>query len=105
MRALLAFEIARTRDIYRRAEPGIAMLEPRARACVRVAYDLYSRILGEIEKADYAVFDRRVRVTGARRLITAGSALGRGLARGSARRLRGVPPAVGPAEPRRTESV
>ncbi len=67
VRNWLAFETARTRGVYRRAEPGIAMLEPRAGACVRVAFQLYGEILNAVEQADFAVFGPRIRVSRSRR--------------------------------------
>jgi 15-cis-phytoene synthase len=66
-RRLLAFEIERTRDIYRRAEDGWAMLEPASQACIRVAHRLYAGILDEVERADYQVFRRRAGVPGRRK--------------------------------------
>ncbi len=68
VKQLLAAEIERTREIYRRARPGIDRLEPRARRCVAVAYRLYSEILAEIERADYQIFEQRVTVPRRRRL-------------------------------------
>jgi phytoene synthase len=72
VRELLAFEVARARAHYRAAEPGIELLAPSSRPCVRVAFDLYGAILGEVERAGYQVLDRRVRVPGRRRLGVAG---------------------------------
>lgn len=77
IRNLLAFEIDRTRSIYRRAEPGIDLLSPRARHCVRTAFDLYGRILDRIEAADYQIFDERIRVSRLTRLRLAATAVGR----------------------------
>ena len=50
------------------AAPGTPMLAAESRDCVRAATDLYGGILREIEKADYRVLDRRVRVARPRRL-------------------------------------
>jgi 15-cis-phytoene synthase len=61
-RALMAFEIARCRALYRSADVGIAMLEPRSAVCVRAARVLYSAILDEIEAAGGDVFRQRARV-------------------------------------------
>ena len=69
---LLAFEIERARAHYRAAEPGIELLAPSSRPCIRVAFDLYSGILEEVERAGYQVLDRRVRVPRRRRLGVAG---------------------------------
>lgn len=77
VRLALAHLIAHTRSVYRQAEPGIAMLERRARPCVRTAAAVYGQILNEIEDADYEVFDRRVAVPNRRRVaITIGQLLG-----------------------------
>ncbi len=76
VRGMLAAEIDRTRGIYRRAEPGIAMLAPGARGCVRVAYQLYGDIMTAVEQADYQVFGPRIRVSRRRRASIAGRVLG-----------------------------
>jgi phytoene synthase len=68
IRRLLAYEIARTRELYRSAEPGIRLLHPTSRDCIRTALRLYRGILDEVERADYRVLDRRVSVGPARRL-------------------------------------
>jgi phytoene synthase len=77
VRRALAHLVARTRATYRRAEPGLAMLEPVSRACVTCAFTLYGGILDEIEAADYAVLHRRVAVPVRRRLRVAGPGLAR----------------------------
>jgi phytoene synthase len=91
IRQLLASEIDRTRTIYRRAEPGIAMLAPGARGCVRVAFQLYGDILTAVELADHDVFGPRVRVTRRRRAGIAGSALARAAGQGVTRLLAARP--------------
>jgi 15-cis-phytoene synthase len=75
VRKLLRGEIARTRAIYRRAEPGIEMIDPVSRDCVRTAFLLYRDILDEIERRDYQVLDRRLSVPNRRRLSVAVPAL------------------------------
>ncbi|MDQ6651050.1 MAG: phytoene/squalene synthase family protein [Actinomycetota bacterium] len=77
IRRLLAFEIARTREIYRAAEPGVRLLHPTSRDCIRTAVALYGGILDEIERADYRVLDQRVRVGGLKRAAVAGPGLWR----------------------------
>ncbi len=69
---LLAFEVERARAHYRAAEPGIQLLAPSSRPCIRVAFDLYGGILDEVEGAGYQVLHRRVRVPRHRRLGVAG---------------------------------
>ena len=71
VRALLAFEVDRARAHYAAAEPGIDLLAPSSRPCIRVAFDLYGGILEEVERAGYQVLDRRVRVSRHRRLQVA----------------------------------
>jgi phytoene synthase len=79
VRRALAHLVARTRGTYRRARPGIDMLEPVSRACVGCAFTLYQGILDEIEKADYDVLHRRVAVPNRRRAAVAVPGLGRAL--------------------------
>jgi phytoene synthase len=60
--------VAIVRRRYDDAAPGTPLLAPESRDCVRAATDLYGGILTEIERADYRVLDRRVRVPRPRRL-------------------------------------
>jgi phytoene synthase len=69
VRRLLAFQIARARELFRAAAPGIRLLAPTSRDCVRTASTLYGEILDAVEAADYRVLDRRVSV-GPRRRAT-----------------------------------
>lgn len=75
VRAALAAQHDITRDVYRFAAEGIAMLAPRSRPCVATALTLYSEILDCIEASDFSVFTRRATVGNARRLRVAGGAL------------------------------
>ncbi|MFD4427979.1 phytoene/squalene synthase family protein, partial [Nocardia sp. NPDC058497] len=71
LRRALAHLIAVNRDIYRRAEPGIELLEPRVRPAIRTAAVLYAEILDRIEAADFQVFERRATVPNHRRILVA----------------------------------
>ncbi len=62
VRRLLAFEVARTREIYRSAAHGVRLLHPTSRPCIETALALYGGILDEIEAADYQVLGQRVSV-------------------------------------------
>jgi phytoene synthase len=62
VRELLKFEIERTRRLYAFAEPGIDMLHPTSRDCVRTAFVLYGGILDAVETAHYQVLTQRVSV-------------------------------------------
>jgi phytoene synthase len=73
-RALMQFEIERTRMLYRRADTGLALLPPRSARCISAARVLYSEILVEIERAGYDVFSRRASVSSARKVWVAGAA-------------------------------
>ncbi|MFB8280696.1 phytoene/squalene synthase family protein [Nocardia colli] len=68
VRRALAHLIAINRDIYRRAEPGIDLLEPRVRPAIRTAAVLYAGILDRIEATDYAIFNHRAVVPRHQRL-------------------------------------
>jgi phytoene synthase len=57
----MKFQIARNREVYKEALPGIPMLNWRARMAVRISYVLYKAILAEVERANYNVYLGRVR--------------------------------------------
>lgn len=61
-REFLAAQIARNRELYEAARPGIGLLPPGSARCVGAAHALYSQILDRIEAADYDVFSERRRV-------------------------------------------
>ncbi|GAA3358911.1 phytoene/squalene synthase family protein [Saccharopolyspora gregorii] len=68
VRRALSDQVARTRALYRSAEPGIALLHPAARPCVRTAHLLYGEILDLIVESGYQVFGHRLAVPTSRRL-------------------------------------
>ncbi|MEV6162107.1 phytoene/squalene synthase family protein [Streptomyces sp. NPDC052052] len=88
IRAALVEAEAMTRAVYREAEPGIAMLEPRARPCIRAAFTLYGGILDAIAADGYAVLHRRAVVPVRRRMAVALA----GFAGAAGARLRSAPP-------------
>ncbi|GAA3384284.1 phytoene/squalene synthase family protein [Cryptosporangium minutisporangium] len=75
IRRLLAFEVARCREIYRAAWPGFRLLHPASQECMKTAFRLYGGILDAVERADYRVLDRRVAVSDVRRAAVAVPAL------------------------------
>ena len=81
VRRLVAFEVARCRELYARARQGVRLLDPGARDCVEVALELYGGILDEVEQAGARVLDHRVRVPVTRRARVAGPALVRAAVR------------------------
>ena len=77
VRRLLAFEVARTRELYRSAASGVRLLHPTSRPCIETALQLYGGILDEVEAADYQVLTRRVGVGVGRRAAVAVPGLAR----------------------------
>jgi len=75
VRRALAHLVSYTQAVYRRAEPGIALLAPSARPCIGAATRLYRGILDEIVANDYDVLSRRVAVPNHRRLRIAAPGL------------------------------
>lgn len=75
VRELVRFEIARAREHYALAAPGVTMLAPTSQACIRTAYHLYGGILDEVERAELDVFARRAAVPTWRRLRVAARCL------------------------------
>ena len=67
----VAHLVAVTRAVYRTAEPGIGMLEPRARAGIGVAFRLYADILDTVEDNDFRVLTMRAVVPVRRRVRVA----------------------------------
>lgn len=62
VRALLRYEIERTRRLYRFAAQGVRLVRPESRPCLVTAIRLYGGILDEVEQADYQVLTGRVAV-------------------------------------------
>ncbi|WP_426500387.1 phytoene/squalene synthase family protein [Streptomyces sp. D54] len=71
---------AHNRAVYRAALPGIAMLAPVSRPCIRTAFVLYSGILDAIEADGFTVLHRRAVVPRRRRAVVALDGLVRALA-------------------------
>ncbi len=62
-RAFMEFQIARTRQIYEEAWPGIKLLDPQGRFAIAAAATFYRAILDDIEAHNYDVFGRRAYVS------------------------------------------
>jgi phytoene synthase len=78
VRELIRFECGRALRHYQAALPGISLLQPRSRACIRAAFLLYAAILGEVRRAGYDVMAGRAVVPGLRRAhLVAGALIGR----------------------------
>ena len=61
-RAMMRFQVARARDYYRKGAGLTPLLSANGRAIFHVMCGAYRRLLDEIERSDYDVFTRRVRV-------------------------------------------
>lgn len=72
---LMRFEIARCRELYTAAAPGVGMLPPRSARCVGAAHRMYAAILTEIERRGHDVFAGRAVVPRPTRLAILGRAL------------------------------
>jgi phytoene synthase len=58
-REFMRYQIARTRQLYSDAQPGVGFLEREGRLAILAASNFYQGILEDIEKNDYDVFSRR----------------------------------------------
>jgi phytoene synthase len=65
---LMRFQVGRVRNLYHRAAPLLDLIEPDARRCTSLMGSVYYRILNEIEKKGYRVYDGRVGLSLARKL-------------------------------------
>ena len=61
-RRFMAFQVARARDLYRQALPGIPLLQLDAQRCASACASGYAMILSAIERADYDTLSQRVSV-------------------------------------------
>ncbi|MER6032787.1 MULTISPECIES: phytoene/squalene synthase family protein [unclassified Streptomyces] len=64
-----------TRAAYRRAAPGVPMLDPVARPCIRTAFVLYGGILDAVADTGWAALNRRAAVPRRRRALVAADGL------------------------------
>ncbi|MET9552178.1 phytoene/squalene synthase family protein [Streptomyces sp. NPDC006645] len=69
--AALKAAAALTRTVYRQAAPGLGMLDPVSRPCIRAAFVLYGGILDAVARDGYAVLHRRAVVSRRRRAAVA----------------------------------
>ena len=60
--ALMRFEAARAKAYYDESHPLIGMVHARSRRSLWALIEIYRRLLVKIEKSDFKVLDRRVRV-------------------------------------------
>jgi phytoene synthase len=70
----LKFQIARVRELQAEADPGIDLLHPTSRPCIRAASELYCGIVDEVEAIGYDIFNKRAKTSTVRRIRVAGKA-------------------------------
>ncbi len=68
-RALMRYEIHRTRELYKRGLMGIPLLHQRGRRAVYAAMLIYKEILEKIEKNNYDIFTKRITVSPIRKTM------------------------------------
>jgi phytoene synthase len=71
VREMLAFQAARARDYYARADAAFPRADARRLVAARIMGAIYRGILTRIERADYDVFTRVIRVPRAQRALIA----------------------------------
>ena len=79
VRALLQFECARAQTYYERAEQALPTVDARRLMAARIMAAIYHEILTSIERANYDVFSRVIRVPRPRRAVIAASTWARAL--------------------------
>lgn len=60
---LMAFEAARARSYYEESRPLLDLIHPRSRSSLWALITIYSRLLDRIQRTNYDVFARRVRLS------------------------------------------
>lgn len=85
VKALLAHQAVRARDYYRRAAEALPRADARRLTAAEIMGAIYRAILDEIERADYDIFSRVVRIPRSRRALIAATTWARVLM-GAARR-------------------
>jgi 15-cis-phytoene synthase len=74
-RQLMAFEVERAETYYQKATSLFEYLAPAGRPILRAMLDVYGGVLKEIERRDYDVYSRRVRLPKWKKLLIAAQAL------------------------------
>ena len=69
--AMMRFQVARARDLYSSAAPGLDLLERDAQCCARICASGYAAILGAIERRGYDTLSGRAHIGGVRKSLIA----------------------------------
>ena len=68
----MKFEVARARSFYDKARPLLNMIDADSRGTLAVMIAIYGGILRKTEESNFAVFDRRIRLSTAKKLWIVG---------------------------------
>ena len=74
-RALMSFEVGRTREYFASADRGMSLLPLTSARCIRAARTMHAEILEAVERADGDVFSARARVPRSRQAFVVGRSL------------------------------
>jgi len=69
---LMKFEAARAHEFYGKAQPLLDMIDADSRGTLAVMITIYGGILRKIEESNFAVFERRIRLSTAEKLWIVG---------------------------------
>ena len=75
LRSLLAFEAGRAKQYYAESAPLVDMVDPRSRRALWALVEIYRRLLEKIERSNFDVLNRRIRLSTAEKLRVLGEAL------------------------------
>jgi len=59
---LMSFEAERARAYYNESRPLIGLVHPRSRPSLWALIEIYRRLLGRIERSNFDVLEKRIRV-------------------------------------------
>jgi phytoene synthase len=71
IRQLLAFQVARARRFYEKADAALPRPDERRLVAARIMGAIYFELLASIERAGYDVFRQRIRIHRARQAVIA----------------------------------
>jgi phytoene synthase len=77
--ALMRFQAERARAFYTEAQAAFPQQDRRSLVAAEIMRGIYSRVLSEMERDDFRVFDRRYALGKARKLLVIGGAIVRNL--------------------------
>jgi len=73
---MMRFESARARGFYDESQPLLDLIHPRSRPSLWALVTIYSSLLERIERSNYDVFRRRVRLSALEKIVDCGAGAG-----------------------------